>query len=75
VEEQKMTKDTQIIQRFEENGLRYARLPLQNGAFLIIGERGGRTFGPFNKPGDESIYWVNPIFNDPEAFAQSLQSA
>jgi len=68
-----MTTDTQIMQRFEENGLHYTHLPLQDGAFLLVGERGGRVFGPFLQPGLDSIYWVNPVFNRPGNYAQALQ--
>lgn len=69
-----MTTDIQIAARFEENGLKYTRFPLQNDAFLIVGERGGRIFGPFLHPGDESIYWVNRVFDQPGAFAKALSS-
>lgn len=69
-----MITDAQIMQRFAEHGLRYARLPLQDGAFLLVGERGGRVFGPFLTPGAESIYWVNPVFASPEAFTHSLHA-
>jgi hypothetical protein len=41
-----MATDIQISKRFEENGLKYTKFPLQNEAFLLIGERGGRDIWP-----------------------------
>jgi hypothetical protein len=69
-----MPTDIQISKRFEENGLKYTKFPLQNKAFLLIGERGGRVFGPFIHPGEESIYWVNRAFEHPISFKQALNS-
>jgi hypothetical protein len=57
------------MDRLEENGLRYAVLPLQNGVTIIISERGGRVFGPFLEPAGESIYWVSGAFARPDTFA------
>jgi len=68
-----MATDIQISKRFEENGLNYTKFPLQNEAFLLIGERGGRVFGPFIHPGEESLYWVNRAFEHPKSFKQELE--
>jgi len=61
-----------ILQRLQENNLRYALLPLQNDAFVILSERGGRVFGPFFSPESESIFWVNEAFADAEDFRAFL---
>ncbi len=64
----------QIIQRLEENHLRYALLPLQHDVFIVISERGGRVFGPFLSSESESIFWVNEAFADPDKFRAFLAS-
>ena len=64
----------QIIRRLQENRLRYALLPLQDDAFVIISERGGRVFGPFFTSESESIFWVNEAFADPDQFRSFLAS-
>ncbi|NOZ73147.1 MAG: hypothetical protein GXP38_14785 [Chloroflexi bacterium] len=64
----------QIIQRFQENELRYAVMPLQDDTFIIISERGGRVFGPFLSPDTESMFWVNEAFADAERFRDFLAS-
>lgn len=67
-----MVTDTHISARFEENRIKYAHFPLQNDVFVIVSERGGRIFGPFLKSGDESLYWVNQVFEKPQAFSKAL---
>ncbi len=66
--------DRHIVDRLEENGLRYAVLPLQNGVTIIISERGGRVFGPFLEPAGESIYWVSGAFTQTETFRKFLDA-
>lgn len=43
--------DRQIIERLEENGLRYGMLALRNNVTIIVSQRGGRIFGPFLRRG------------------------
>lgn len=69
--------DRQIIARFEENGLRCERLVLQNGVSILISQHGGRIFGPFlpSAQGESpSIYWMNDIFADSQAFRKFIQN-
>lgn len=68
----------QISARLDENDLRYATLGLQNGVSVIISRRGGRIFGPFLPPNEstekESIFWINGVFAEPDAFESFLLS-
>jgi hypothetical protein len=66
--------DRIIIQRLEENGIAYGVLALENGATILITQRGGRVFGPFLAKNSASLYWVNPAFADPGAFKATLAS-
>lgn len=60
----------QIVDRLDENRLRWAVLDLQDGVRLLLSEYGGRIFGPFLEPQGESLYWVHPDLRDREAFRQ-----
>ena len=66
--------DRQILDRFQESGIPFGVCELQNGATIIISERGGHIFGPFPKPGAESILWTNQILGDADAFASALEA-
>jgi hypothetical protein len=64
----------QIVERLEENGLGYGVLELQDGATAILSQRGGRIFGPFLSPGDESLFWMNAAFTQAAKFVEFLES-
>jgi hypothetical protein len=64
----------QIIDRLEENGMRYGVLTLQNGVSAIISQHGGRIFGPFLSRDSESIFWTNDAFAKPDDFQAFLRS-
>lgn len=64
----------QIIDRLEENDLRYGVLTLQNNVSVIISQRGGRIFGPFISKDSESIFWTDEAFARPETFKEFLDS-
>lgn len=68
----------EIIARLEENRLGYGVLTLQNDVSIIISQRGGRILGPFlsqdSPPDDESIFWINDVFADPDTFKEFLDS-
>lgn len=59
----------QVRERIEENGLRHERLALQDGAFVVVLEYGGRILGPFLAEDEGSIFWLNRVWQDPDAFA------
>lgn len=59
----------QVRKRIAENGLRHERLALQDGAFVLVLEHGGRILGPFLAEGEASIFWLNGVWQDPDAFA------
>jgi len=67
---------SQILSRFSENGMRCERLSLQNGVSILISQRGGRIFGPFlpNRDENPGLFWTNPVFADPKAFAEFLRA-
>ena len=68
----------QVIDRLEGNDLPYGTLTLQNGVTIVVSQRGGRIFGPFlaqdDGPNSESIFWINDVFADPDAFQEFLDS-
>ena len=68
----------QVIDRLEGNDLPYGTLTLQNGVTIVVSQRGGRIFGPFlaqdDGPDSESIFWINDVFADPDAFQEFLDS-
>lgn len=59
----------QVVSRLEENCLRYARVPLQAGASIVVMERGGRVLGPFLDEGAESTLWLHAAWGDAGRFA------
>ncbi|MBN1671961.1 MAG: hypothetical protein JXR37_13060 [Kiritimatiellae bacterium] len=65
----------QVARRLEENDIPYGVLELQNGASVIVSQRGGRVLGPFLAKDGESILWLNGIFADAAAFNTFLNSA
>ncbi|MBK8051158.1 MAG: hypothetical protein IPK16_31085 [Anaerolineales bacterium] len=62
----------QIIARCEENNIPYAVLPLQDGATIVVTQRGARIFGPFLAPDAASLNWVNAAFASAPAFRAFL---
>ena len=63
---------TQVQQRIEENHLRHEILDLQDGACVIVLERGGRILGPFLNAQGESMLWLNAIWASTADFAAFL---
>jgi hypothetical protein len=64
----------QVLARFEENHMPYASLSLNNGARLIISQRGGRFFGPFLAEDEESLMWMNGAFASSDRFRDFLDA-
>jgi hypothetical protein len=64
----------QVVARLEESALPYGILTLQQGASIVISQRGGRILGPFLTPDSESILWINDVFTSPDAFKKFLDS-
>ena len=64
----------QVIDRLEESKINYELLPLQNGCFAILSERGGRILGPFLEQGGRSLLWTNAAFAQPQTFKKFLAS-
>jgi hypothetical protein len=64
----------QIVERLEENSLRYEVLTLQDGVFVVISQYGGRIFGPFLSTDGESIFWANEAFAQADTFQEFLRS-
>jgi hypothetical protein len=64
----------QIIQRFEENSLPYASMPLSDEVDIIVSQRGGRILGPFAGGKRESLYWMNGAFAGRDKFTEFLES-
>ena len=64
----------QVIDRLEENDLRYGVLTLQNNVSVIISQHGGRIFGPFLSKDSESIFWTSDAFARPDTFKEFLSS-
>ncbi len=62
----------QIIARCEENNIPYAVLSLQDGATIVVTQRGARIFGPFLAPDAPSLNWVNAAFGSTSAFRTFL---
>ena len=63
-----------VVSRFDENDLEYAVLPLQGEAVIVVSEYGGRILGPFPSKSEASIYWINPIFEDKDAFKEFISA-
>lgn len=57
----------QCVAALEANGLRYARLGLQNGVQVLITEYGGRVLGPFLAEDGESLFWSSKALAHPAA--------
>ena len=64
----------QVINRYQENRFDYATLALQNGASVIVSQRGGRIFGPFFSEDDACSCWINDAFAERDAFGRFLAS-
>lgn len=62
----------QILDRYQEQGLRLACVPLDNGYEILVTEYGGRIFGPFG-PDGVSTLWVNSVFQDSGRFADFVR--
>ena len=63
-----------IAGRLDENGIRYEKLQLQGGAFILVSDRGGRIFGPFLAEGEESLFWANGAFTGADTFQGFMRS-
>lgn len=50
----------------DQCSLKYEICEIGGGWKILVSERGGRIFGPFKDEGDESVVWVNDIFESPE---------
>lgn len=64
----------QVADRLQEQGFDYAVLDLQDGAKVIVSQRGGRIFGPFLSEDGECSCWINDAFADRDAFERFLSS-
>ena len=65
---------SQIICRLEENNLVYRIVELHNSSCVIVTERGGRIFGPFENKKSPGIFWINSAFSDADNFKAFLTS-
>jgi hypothetical protein len=63
-----------IAQRYEQAGLRFDVLNLQNDYRVIVTQRGGRIFGPFLGEAGESILWANECHKSRESFEAFIYS-
>jgi hypothetical protein len=63
-----------LVSRLEENRLPFGVLSLKDGSRIVISQRGGRIFGPFQDEESPSLFWVNSAFAQPEAFKEFLAS-
>jgi hypothetical protein len=59
-----------IERRLDQNKLAYGELELQNGAKLLLLERGGRVLGPFLTPKDNTLLWASPALADADALGR-----
>ena len=64
----------QVQQRIQEQQLNHERLELQEGAFVVVLERGGRILGPFLSATGESVLWLPDSWADVAGFAAFLAS-
>jgi len=64
----------QVVDRLEENSVRYGLIELQAGVTIVISQRGGRIFGPFLTRESGSILWINRAFAEAGAFKSFLRS-
>ncbi|HIS06851.1 MAG TPA: hypothetical protein IAC99_04195 [Candidatus Choladocola avistercoris] len=62
----------QILDRYQEQGLRLAAVPLGGGYEILVTEYGGRIFGPFG-PDGVSVLWINGVFRNAEKFADFVE--
>jgi len=62
-----------IKERFNEFGLEYETIDLQNGFSILCSEQGGRIFGPFENDESESIFWISDVFANSEIFGAFLK--
>ena len=69
---EKITR-TDVLARLQENNLQFAEMELENGASVIIVERGGRILGPFIPDSGKSLLWINPAFAHVDSFRKSLE--
>jgi len=63
-----------ITDRLKENRVGFLEFPLQEGAFLLVIERGGRLHGPFWDSQQPGLTWVNPVLADPSAFREFIRA-
>ena len=61
-----------IMKRFNENGIKYSRIELSSGWFVIVCEYGGHIFGPFDSNKSDSIFWASRAFEDADEFAKMI---
>lgn len=59
----------QLLARFDEQGLGYSVLHLQNGVRIVVSQHGGRIYGPFLSENGESIFWIPAAFASPNSYA------
>ncbi len=62
-----------LEEALQAHRLAYGVLELQNGVTALITRRGGRVLGPFLRPGEGSLFWINPVWGDRAAFADFLE--
>lgn len=64
----------QIIDRLNENEIKYQILKLSDDFKIVIMEKGGRIFGPYQNDNSESIWWTNKAFATKESFLEFLNN-
>lgn len=64
----------QLLARFDEQGMAYHVLPLQNGVSIVVSQYGGRIYGPFLSEDSGSVFWIPAMFASTEAYAAFLGS-
>ena len=57
-----------VRERLEEQNLRYRTLDLPGGYEILVMEKSGRVFGPYENDRDEGVFWANKAFKSQETF-------
>lgn len=68
-----MKKD-QLINVLEQNGIKYAELPISKEMCILLMERGGRILGLYEKGKDENLFWTAKALESEKEAEELLKS-
>ena len=63
----------EVVACLKSQAIPFERMDIGANRIILIAQRGGRVFGPFDGEG-ESLFWINEAFKDPAAVDRGIGS-